>query len=371
MQATLTRRNALKIFSAMAFCASLPTSNPLAQSLASAKPSLPTRTLGSGTYSMTVSALGFGAMGMSYNRGPAKDVREMARLLQQAADAGITLFDTAEIYGPHTNERLVGMALSHVKNINVTTKFGHKIVNGKYYPGELDSRPEQIRKVCEESLKRLQRETIDMFYQHRLDPNVPIEDVAGTVSDLIREGKVRHFGLCEVNADIIRRAHAVQPVTAIQSEYHLMWRTVEDSIFPTLEELGIGFVPYSPLNRGFLTGSITSERRFDPANDNRGSLPRFTPQALKANYAIVEAIRKFGQEHGNATPAQVALAWLLHKRPYIVPIPGTTVYAHFRENLGALSVICSNEDWDKLEQTLSAIPIEGDRYNAREQKQVS
>lgn len=226
------------------------------------------RILGSGEAQMKVSALGFGCMGMNYNRGMAKDEKEMIRLLHKCVDYGITLFDTAEVYGPHINETLVGKGLYKYKNINVTTKFGHKIIDGKYYYGELDSSPKQIRKVCEESLKRLRRDVIDMFYQHRFDPKVPIEDVAGTVKELIQEGKVRHFGLCEVSPEIIKKAHKVQPITAIQSEYHLMWQGPEQNIFPTLEELGIGFVPYSPLNRGYLAGGMNEYTKFYEANDN-------------------------------------------------------------------------------------------------------
>ncbi len=327
------------------------------------------RTLGTGNAAMTVTALGFGCMGMSYNRGPAKDEKEMIKLLHKAVDYGITLFDTAEIYGPHTNENLVGKALHKYKDIAVTTKFGHKIVNGKYYHGELDSSPKQIRKVCDESLKRLRRDVIDMFYQHRFDPKVPIEDVAGTVKELINEGKVKHFGMCEVSPEIIRKAHSVQPITAIQSEYHIMWQEPEKNIFPTLEELGIGFVPYSPLNRGYLTGALTENSKFDASNDNRATLPRFTSEAMKENYIIVETLREFGKSKG-ATPAQVALCWLLHKKPYIVPIPGTTVDDHLRENLAALNYEWTDMEWQELDDKISKIKIAGDRYNAEQQKQV-
>lgn len=328
------------------------------------------RILGTGSAALKVTALGFGCMGMSYNRGPAKDENEMIKLLHKAVDYGITLFDTAEVYGPHVNETLVGKGLYKYKNINVTTKFGHKIVDGKYYYGELDSSPKQIRKVCEESLKRLRRDVIDMFYQHRYDPKVPIEDVAGTVKELIQEGKVRHFGLCEVSPEIIKRAHAVQPITAIQSEYHLMWQTPEKNIFPTLEELGIGFVPYSPLNRGYLTGTLTGHTKFYAKNDNRAELPRFTPEAMEKNYVIIDILKEFGAAKG-ATPAQVALAWLLHKRPYIVPIPGTTVDAHLKENLAAAYLTWTDKEWADFEAKISKIEIYGDRYNATQQKQVS
>lgn len=328
------------------------------------------RTLGTGAAAMKVTALGFGCMGMNYNRGMAKDEKEMIRLMHKCVDYGINLFDTAEVYGPHINETLVGKALHKYKNINVTTKFGHKIIDGKYYHGELDSSPKQIRKVCEESLKRLRRDVIDMFYQHRFDPKVPIEDVAGTVKELIQEGKVRHFGLCEVSPEIIRKAHAVQPITAIQSEYHLMWQGPEKNIFPTLEELGIGFVPYSPLNRGYLSGSMNENTKFYEANDNRHTLPRFTPEAMKKNYAIIDVMKEFGSSKG-ATPAQVSLAWLLHKRPYIVPIPGTTVEAHLKENLAAINLKWSDKEWADFEDKISKIEIFGDRYNAEQQKQVS
>ncbi len=328
------------------------------------------RILGSGGAAMKVTALGFGCMGMNYNRGMAKDEKEMIRLLHKCVDFGINLFDTAEVYGPHINETLVGKGLYKYKNINVTTKFGHKIVNGKYYYGELDSSPKQIRKVCKESLKRLRRDVIDIFYQHRFDPKIPIEEVAGTVKELIKEGKVRHFGLCEVSPEIIRKAHAVQPVTAVQSEYHLMWQAPEKNIFPVLEELGIGFVPYSPLNRGYLAGTMNENTKFYEANDNRHTLPRFTPEAMKKNYVIIDAMKEFGASKG-ANPAQVALSWLLHKRPYIVPIPGTTVEAHLKENLAALNFKWTNEEWAAFEDKISNIEIFGDRYNAAQQKQVS
>ncbi len=328
------------------------------------------RTLGAGSAAMKVTALGFGCMGMSYNRGPAKDEKDMTKLLHKAVDYGITLFDTAEIYGPHTNEILVGKALHRYKNIAVTTKFGHKIVDGKYYHGELDSSPKQIKKVCDESLKRLRRDVIDMFYQHRFDPKVPVEDVAGTVKELIQEGKVKHFGMCEVSPEIIRKAHAVQPITAIQSEYHLMWQEPARNIFPTLEELGIGFVPYSPLNRGYLAGFMNENTKFYEANDNRHTLPRFTPEAMKKNYVIIETMKEFGVNKG-ATPAQVALAWLLHKKPYIVPIPGTTVESHLKENLAAVNLKWSDKEWSDFEEKISKIEIFGDRYNATQQKQVS
>lgn len=328
------------------------------------------RTLGSGDFRMEVSALGFGVMGMNYNRGYHPDRKAMIELLHQAAERGVTLFDTAQVYGPLINEELAGEGLYPFRGkVNVTTKFGHRIVDGKYFEGELDSTPQNIRRVAEESLKRLRVETIELFYQHRLDPAVPIEDVAGTVKDLIREGKVRRFGLCEVNAQTIRRAHAVQPVTAVQSEYHLMWRGQEKDVFPVLQELGIGFVPYSPLNRGFLGGGITEYTRFDSGNDNRNTLPRFTPQAIRANLAVVEVLNTFGRTRG-LTSAQVALAWMMAKAPWIVPIPGTTKLAHLDENLHTAEVMLTPAEVQELEAAVSKIQIVGDRYPAAQQKQV-
>ncbi|WP_310637500.1 aldo/keto reductase [Delftia acidovorans] len=328
------------------------------------------RTLGSGDFRMEVSALGFGVMGMNYNRGYHPDRKAMIELLHQAVERGVTLFDTAQVYGPLINEELAGEGLYPFRGkVNVTTKFGHRIVDGKYFEGELDSTPKNIRRVAEESLKRLRVETIELFYQHRLDPAVPIEDVAGTVKDLIREGKVRRFGLCEVNAQTIRRAHAVQPVTAVQSEYHLMWRGQEKEVFPVLQELGIGFVPYSPLNRGFLGGGITEYTRFDSGNDNRSTLPRFTPQAIRANLAVVEVLNTFGRTRG-LTSAQVALAWMMAKAPWIVPIPGTTKLAHLDENLHTAEVMLTPAEVQELEAAVSKIQIVGDRYPAAQQKQV-
>lgn len=328
------------------------------------------RTLGTGKAAMTISALGFGVMGATYNRGIAPDKKSLIRLLHQAVEHGITLFDTAQVYGPLTNEKLVGEALSPYKGrIAISTKFGHRIIDGVYQDGQLDSTPATIRRVAEESLKRLRVEAIDLFYQHRFDPAVPIEDVAGTVGDLIREGKVKHFGLCEVGPGTIRRAHAVQPVTAVQSEYHLMWREPERSIFPVLVELGIGFVPYSPLNRGFLGGDMTGYTRFDSGNDNRASLPRFTPEALRHNLQIVERLHRFGRPRG-ITGAQAALGWLLHKADWIVPIPGTTKLSHLEENIRAASLAVSPEEWQELEAAIAAVEIMGDRYPADQQKQV-
>ncbi|TQI80590.1 aryl-alcohol dehydrogenase-like predicted oxidoreductase [Serratia fonticola] len=329
------------------------------------------RTLGKGPVGMEVSALGFGVMGMNYNRGPHPDRQAMIALLHQAVERGVTLFDTAQVYGPLINEELAGEALYPYRNkVSVTTKFGHRIEDGKYIEGELDSRPETIKRVAEESLKRLRVEAIDLFYQHRADPAVPIEDVAGAVKDLIQQGKVKRFGLCEVGAETIRRAHAVQPVTAVQSEYHLMWRTQEKEVFPVLQELGIGFVPYSPLNRGFLGGAINEYTRFDSGNDNRATLPRFTPEAIRANLAVVEVLNAFGRTRG-ATSAQVALAWLMAKGSWIVPIPGTTKLAHLDENLRSTALKLTPEDVLALEAAVSKIHIVGDRYPASQQRQVA
>jgi aryl-alcohol dehydrogenase-like predicted oxidoreductase len=328
------------------------------------------RTLGKDAARMEVSALGFGVMGMNYNRGPHPNREAMIALLHQAVDRGVSLFDTAQVYGPLINEELVGEALHQFRNkVSVTTKFGHRIVGRKYMHGELDSRPENIRRVAEESLKRLRIDVIDLFYQHRVDPAVPIEDVAGAVKDLIQQGKVKRFGLCEVGAQTIRRAHAVQPVTAVQSEYHLMWREPEKEVFPVLEELGIGFVPYSPLNRGFLGGAINEYTRFDSGNDNRNTLPRFTPEATRANLAVVEVLNSFGRTRG-ATSAQVALAWLMAKAPWIVAIPGTTKLAHLDENLRAANLKLTPSEVRELEAAVSKIRIVGDRYPASQQKQI-
>jgi len=329
------------------------------------------RTLGSGAFAMEVSALGFGVMGMNYNRGPHPDRQAMIALLRQAAERGVTLFDTAEVYGPLINEELAGEALYPWRNrVAITTKFGHRIVDGKHIEGELDSRPETIRRVAEASLKRLRVEAIDLFYQHRADPAVPIEEVAGAVQTLIKQGKVKRFGLCEVGAQTIRRAHAIQPVTAVQSEYHLMWREQEKDVLPLLQQLGIGFVPYSPLNRGFLSGTINEYSRFNAENDNRAMLPRFTPQAIRANLAVVAMLTEFGKTRG-ATAAQIALAWLMAKSPSIVPIPGTTKLAHLEENLAATRLVLSGDDILALENALATIEIVGDRYPAAQQKQVA
>lgn len=328
------------------------------------------RTLGSGKASMEVSALGFGIMGMTYNRSRHPDKKQCIRLLHEAVERGITLFDTAIIYGPLTNELLAGEALSEFKDrINVTTKFGHEVIDGKG-TGRQDSRPATIRRYCEESLRRLRLDTLPMFYQHRADPNVPAEEVASTIADLMKEGKVQYWGMCEVSADTIRRAHAVCPLTAIQSEYHLMHRDVEhNGVLDVCRELGIGFVPYSPINRGFLGGGINEYTVFDPTNDNRQTLPRFQPDAIRANTRIVAALQAFGRERG-MTSAQVALGWLLQKEPWIVPIPGTTKLSHLEENLRTPDFSVAADEWTELERIVEAVPVVGDRYNAEQQRQV-
>lgn len=331
---------------------------------------LPHRVLGTGKAAFEVSALGFGVMGMTYNRSQHPDRKQCIRLLHEAVDRGVTLFDTAIIYGPLNNEELAGEALGELRGkVNVTTKFGHEVVNGKA-TGCQDSRPATIRKYCEDSLRRLRTDAIPMFYQHRFDRNTPVEDVAGTIQDLMKEGNVLHWGMCEVSADTIRRAHAVCPLTAIQSEYHLMHCAVEDNgVLDVCRELGIGFVPYSPLNRGFLGGDLNEYTRFDPDNDNRNTLPRFTPEAMRANYRIVNVLQRFGRERG-MTSAQLALGWLLHKAPWIVPIPGTTKLSHLEENLRSLDFVLTSDEWNELETEVSEIPVTGDRYNAEQQRQV-
>ncbi|MDW8319545.1 MAG: aldo/keto reductase [Anaerolineae bacterium] len=318
------------------------------------------RTLGQS--GLEVSALGLGCMRMSFSDTPT-DKQEMIALIRKAVELGVTFFDTAEVYGPFTNEELVGEALEPFKGeVVIATKFGfkHDPERGPSPMVGLDSRPEQIRRVAEASLKRLRVEAIDLFYQHRVDPNVPIEDVAGTVGDLIREGKVRHFGLSEASAQTIRRAHAVQPVTAVQSEYSLWWRVPEEAVLPTCEELGIGFVPYSPLGKGFLTGAIDENTTFDPS-DLRSRIPRFAPEARKANLALVDLIRAIGERKG-ATPAQIALAWLLAQKPWIVPIPGARKLERLQENLGAVNVELTPADLQEINEALSRIQIVGDRY---------
>lgn len=328
------------------------------------------RILGTGAAAFEVSALGFGVMGMTYNRSQHPGKKECIRLLHEAVDRGVTLFDTAIIYGPLTNEYLAGEALSEFKSkINVTTKFGHEVIDGKG-TGRQDSRPATIRRYCEDSLKRLRIDSIPMFYQHRFDLNVPAEEVAGTIADLIKEGKVQHWGMCEVGTEIIRKAHAVCPLTAIQSEYHLMHRLVEENdVLDTCGELGIGFVPYSPINRGFLSGCINEFTQFDPSNDNRPLSPRFQSEAMRANTRIVNVLEAFGRTRG-LTSAQVALGWLLQKASWIVPIPGTTKLSHLEENLRALEITCTPQEWKELENAVVTIPIVGDRYGAEQMKQV-
>jgi aryl-alcohol dehydrogenase-like predicted oxidoreductase len=319
-----------------------------------------------GNSGLEVSALGLGCMGMSFSYGPAKDKREMTTLIRAAVERGITFFDTAEVYGPFLNEELVGEALAPFRDrVVIATKFGFDLSPDldprgmKGAPG-LNSRPEHVKQAVEGSLKRLQVETIDLLYQHRVDPDVPIEDVAGAVKDLIQEGKVKHFGLSEAGVQTIRRAHRVQPVAALQSEYSLWTRTPEKEVIPTLEELGIGLVPYSPLGKGFLTGKIGENAKFD-SSDFRSTLPRFTPEALKANQALIELLAGIG-ERKKATPAQIALAWLLAQKPWIVPIPGTTKLDRLDENIGAVSVELTPGDLGDIENAASKITVEGARY---------
>ena len=332
--------------------------------------SLPHRTLGTGNAAFEVSALGFGVMGMTYNRSQHPDKKQCVRLLREAVERGVTLFDTAIIYGPLTNEDLAGEALSEFKGrIYVTTKFGHEVINGKG-TGHLDSSRATVRRYCEDSLRRLRLEALPMFYQHRADPNTPAEEVAQTIAELMKEGKVLHWGMCEVSAETIRKAHSVCPLTAIQSEYHLMHRDVEtNGVLDTCRALGIGFVPYSPINRGFFGGGINEYTAFDPTNDNRQTLPRFQPEAMRANTRIVNALQQFGRTRG-MTSAQVALGWLLQKAPWIAPIPGTTKLSHLEENLRSLDFRLSAEEWSELETAVAAIPVVGSRYNAEQQRQV-
>jgi len=319
------------------------------------------RTLGKS--GLEVSALGLGCMGMSFSYGPPKDKQEMTALLHAAVDRGVTFFDTAEVYGPFTNEELVGEALAPFRSkLVIATKFGFDLSGSDHRPGAagLNSRPDHIKQAVEGSLKRLKVSVIDLLYQHRVDPNVPIEDVAGTVKELIRQGKVKHFGLSEAGVQTIRRAHAVQPVAALQSEYSLWWRKPEAEVIPTLEELGIGLVPYSPLGKGFLTGKIDQSAKFDET-DFRSKLPRFTPEALKVNQALIDSLGKIARQK-NATPAQIALAWLLAQKPWIVPIPGTTKLHRLDENLGALSVKLTADDLRDINAAASKITVQGDRY---------
>jgi aryl-alcohol dehydrogenase-like predicted oxidoreductase len=315
-----------------------------------------------GKSGLEVSALGLGCMGMSFSYGPPANKEEMISLLRTAVERGVTFFDTAEVYGPFTNEKLVGEALSPFRQqVVIATKFGFKLdpQGGPKWVG-LDSRPEHIKQIAEGSLKRLQVDTIDLFYQHRVDPDVPIEDVAGAVKELIQEGKVKHFGLSEAGAKTIRHAHAVQPITAVQSEYSLWTRGPEVEVIPTLEELGIGFVPYSPLGRGFLTGKINENTTFD-SSDFRSNLPRFTREARKANQRLVDLLRQIGKRK-KATPSQIALAWLLAQKPWIVPIPGTTKLERLEENIGAAEVELTSDDLKEIESAAAKITVQGTRY---------
>ncbi len=319
------------------------------------------RTLGKN--GLEVSAIGLGCMGMSFSYGPPKDTQEMTALLRAAVERGVTFFDTAEVYGPFTNEELVGPALAPVREqVVIATKFGFDLSGSDKRPGAagLNSKPENIRKAVEGSLKRLRIETIDLLYQHRVDPEVPIEEVAGAVKELIAQGKVKHFGLSEAGVETIRRAHAVQPVTALQNEYSLWWRKPEAEVIPTLEELGIGLVPYSPLGRGFLTGKMDANTTFE-SGDFRSGLPRFSPEALKANQAMVDLLGKIAAAK-KATPAQIALAWLLAQKPWIVPIPGTTKLHRLEENLGAVNVELTPDDLREIDEAASEIDVQGARY---------
>jgi aryl-alcohol dehydrogenase-like predicted oxidoreductase len=322
-----------------------------------------------GKSDLEVSAIGLGCMGMSFGYGPAGDKQEMISVIRAAVERGVTFFDTAEVYGPYTNEELVGEALVPFREqVVIATKFGFKLDPNTGKQAGLDSRPEHIKEVAEASLKRLQTDVIDLFYQHRVDPNVPIEDVAGAVKGLIQEGKVKHFGLSEAGVQTIRRAHKVQPVTALESEYSLWWREPESEVIPTLEELGIGFVPFSPLGKGFLTGKISEDTKFDKS-DFRNIVPRFTPENRKANQALVDLVGRFAQQK-KATPAQVALAWLLVQKPWIVPIPGTTKLHRLEENIGAVNVALSLEDLRELATAASKIAVQGARYPEELQKMV-
>lgn len=323
-----------------------------------------------GKSGLEVSALGLGCMGMSHGYGPAKDKTEMIKLIHQSIEMGVTFFDTAEIYGPFTNEELVGEALKSFRNkVVIATKFGFKgnNIDGKW--SVLDSSPQHIKKAVEGSLKRLNVETIDLLYQHRVDPNTPIEETAEAVKCLIKEGKVKHFGLSEAGVSTIRKAHAIQKVTALQSEYSLFWREPESDIIPTLEELGIGFVPFSPLGKGFLTGSINENSKFD-SSDFRSTVPRFSSEMLKANLTLVELIKKFADQR-NSTPAQVALAWLLAQKPWIVPIPGTTKLSRLNENLGGVELNLTLDELEQLTTEADNIIIQGNRYSEANQKMIN
>lgn len=330
---------------------------------------MPKRMLGK---DFSVSSLGFGCMGLNYHRSKNLSKKEALKILQSAIEAGITLFDTAQVYGPNSNEILIGELLKpYNKDIFITTKFGF----GKDM-SVLDSSPKRIKEVVEQSLKRLHLEQIPLLYQHRFDPKTPIEEVANAVKELIKEGKVARFGLCELSAKTIQKAHQICPVTAVQSEYHLMWRGVEQEILPTLEKLNIGFVAYSPLNRGYLSGALNKNSKFNASNDNRAGFPRFQPEALEANYKIIELLKDFGKgknphsKDGNATPAQIAIAYLLAKKPFIVPLFGTTNLAHLNENINALNVKLTQKDLKELDKRLDKIEIVGDRYPPEQAQRV-
>jgi len=322
-----------------------------------------------GSSNLEVSAIGLGCMGLSHGYGPATDTRDAITLIRTAVERGVTFFDTAEVYGPFTNENVVGEALAPLRDqVVIATKFGFDLDPNTGAQRGLNSRPEHIKQVAEASLKRLKTDVIDLFYQHRVDPNVPIEDVAGAVKDLIQEGKVKHFGLSEAGVQTIRRAHAVQPVTALQSEYSLWWREPEAEVLPTLEELGIGFVPFSPLGKGFLMGAIDASTRFD-STDFRNTVPRFTPEARKANQALVDLLGQIAARK-QVTPAQIALAWLLAQKPWIVPIPGTTKLHRLDENLGAAGVGLTADELRDIENAISKVPVHGHRYSEQAERMI-
>ena len=321
-----------------------------------------------GKSNLEVSAIGFGCMGLSFGFGPPVDKQQGIAVIRRAVELGVTFFDTAEVYGPFANEELVGEALAPFrKQVEIATKFGFKIAEGKQ--AGLDSRPEHIKEVAEASLKRLKTDVIDLLYQHRVDPNVPIEEVAGAVKDLIQQGKVKHFGLSEAGVQTVRRAHKVQPITALQSEYSLWWREPEAEILPTLEELGIGFVPFSPLGKGFLTGAISQDTQFS-SGDFRNVVPRFSPENRKANQALVDVVTSFAQKK-HATPAQIALAWVLAQKPWMVPIPGTTKIHRLEENLGAADIELTQEDLRQIDAAASKVPVKGERYPEALQRLVN
>jgi len=321
-----------------------------------------------GKSNLEVSAIGFGCMGLSFGFGPAVDKQDGIGVIRAAVERGVTFFDTAEVYGPFANEELVGEALAPFRGkVAIATKFGFKIIEGKQ--SGLDSRPEHIKQVADASLKRLKTDVIDLFYQHRVDPNVPIEDVAGAVKDLIRQGKVKHFGLSEAGVQVIRRAHKVQPVTALQSEYSLWWREPEAEILPTLEELGIGFVPFSPLGKGFLTGAINQETQFSDT-DFRKVVPRFSSENRKANQALVDLLARFARQK-NVTPAQMAIAWILAQKSWMVPIPGTTKIHRLEENLGAVNVELTPEDLFEIDSAASKVQVQGERYPESAQRMIN